>query len=291
MRLFPLNLPPEIWKMTQLRHVQLEAAVNLPDPPSAEIGGENSVIALENLQTLSLIKNFRCIDEVLKRISNLKKLGICYGKEPTDWSYYYLNNLVDLDKLEALKCFFCWKSPPFLKNVKFPELLKKLTFVHGNIPWEDMTIVGSLPNLQVLKLRSHALLGPEWEPNEGEFLQLKFLLLENVDLKYWRADSIHFPKLERLLIQLCIHLEEIPSGIGEITTLESIEVYYCRDSLVSSAKQIQETQKSFGYDDFQVRIERGVFSQPSLMCKVITIMNFVIILEKIIDKLLEAHHK
>ncbi|KAL2515309.1 putative late blight resistance protein-like protein R1B-16 [Forsythia ovata] len=240
--------------MTQLRHVQLEAAVNLRDPPRAEIEGENSVIVLENLQTLSLIKNFRCTDDILKRISNLKKLGIYYGIEPTDWSYYCLNNLVDLDQLEALKCFFYWKSPSFLKNVTFPELLKKLTFVHGNIPWEDMTIVGSLPNLQVLKLKSYAFLGPEWDPNEGEFVQLKFLLLENVNLKHWRADSIHFPKLERLFIKLCKHLEEIPSGIGEITTLQSIEVYYCRDSLVTSAKQIQETQQNFGNDDLQVRI-------------------------------------
>ncbi|KAL2531736.1 putative disease resistance protein RDL6 [Abeliophyllum distichum] len=252
--IIPLDLPPEIWKMTQLRHVQLDATANLPDPPCAEIEGENSVIVLENLQTLSFINNFRCKVEVPKRIPNLKKLGIFYGKEPMDCGCYCLNNLVYLDKLEALKCILYWKSPSFLKNVKFPTLLKKLTLVSGIIPWEDMTIVGSLPNLQVLKLKRYACLGPEWEPNEGEFLQLKFLLLELFSLKYRRADSIHFPKLERLFIKDCRDLEEIPSGIGEITTLQSIEVYNSRDSLVTSAKQIQETQQSFGNDDFQVRI-------------------------------------
>ncbi|KAL2515697.1 putative disease resistance RPP13-like protein 3 [Forsythia ovata] len=250
--LIPLDLPPEIWKMTQLRHVQLDATANLPDPPCAEIEGENSVIVLENLQTLSLINNFRC--KVPKRIPNIKKLGIFYGKEPMVCGCYCLNNLVCLDKLETLKCILHWKSPSFLKNVTFPTLLKKLTLVFGMIPWKDMTIVGSLPNLQVLKLKKHAFLGLEWEPNEGEFLQLKFLLLDFVNLKYWRADSIHFPKLERLFIKNCIDLEEIPSGIGEITTLQSIEVYNCRVSLETSAKKIQETQQSFGNDDLQVRI-------------------------------------
>ncbi|KAL2515707.1 putative late blight resistance protein-like protein R1B-13 [Forsythia ovata] len=240
--------------MTQLRHVQVEAAVNLPDPLNAEIEGENFVIVLENLQTLSLINDFRCTVEVSKRIPNLKKLGIFYRDEPTDWGYHCLNNLVYLAKLEALKCFFHFGSPSFLKNVTFPESLKKLTLIDSNIPWEDMTIIGSLPNLQVLKLKGRAFDGQEWEPNEKEFLQLKFLLLENVYLKYWRADSIHFPKLERLFIKNCRYLEEIPSGIGEITTLQSIEVYYCMNSLETSAKQIQETQQSFGNDDLQLRI-------------------------------------
>ncbi|KAL2515307.1 Disease resistance RPP8-like protein 3 [Forsythia ovata] len=255
-----LDLPPEIWKMTQLRHVQLEAIVNLPDLPCAEIEGENSVIVLENLQTLSFIADFRCTVEVLKRIPNLKKLGIYYGDEPMDWGYYCLNNLVYLDKLEALKCFFYGESPYFLKNVTFPESLKKLTLVNGYIPWEDITIVGSLPNLQVLKLKGYAFDGQEWEPNEGEFLQLKYLLLENINIKYWRASSIHFPKLERLFINSCRYLEEIPSSIGEITTLQHIEVHDCRDSLVTSAKEIQETQQSYGNDDLQIRILGIIYS-------------------------------
>ncbi|KAL2515333.1 Disease resistance RPP8-like protein 3 [Forsythia ovata] len=242
-----LCFPPEIWKLTQLRHVQVEEAVYLPDPPCAEVEGENSVVVLENLQTLSLIYDFRCTVEVYKRIPNLKKLGIYYRQEQKKWGYYCVNNLVCLDKLEALKCSFCFVSPTFLKKVTFPKLLKKLTLVGGYIPWEDITVV-------VLKLKGHAFQGPEWEPNEGEFLQLKFLLLEDVNLKYWRADSIHFPKLEWLLIKGCEYLEEIPSGIGEITTLQSIEVYYCMNSLETSARQIQETQQSFGNDDLQLHI-------------------------------------
>ncbi|KAL2515303.1 putative disease resistance RPP13-like protein 3 [Forsythia ovata] len=250
----PLHLPPEIWKMSKLRHVQLDAAVNLPDPPSAEIDGQNSTIVLESLQTLSLIQNFRCTDEVLKRIPNLKKLGIYYPEEPLDWGYYCLNNLVYLHKLEALKCFFHWPSPSFLKNLNFPASLKKLTFIKGSIPWNDMTIVGSLPNLEVLKLKTYAFSGREWEPNEGEFLQLKFLLLDCIYLEHWRADSIHFPSLQRLVLKGCYDLKEIPCGIGEIPTLQSIELRRCRDSVATSAKEIQMEQLELGNDGLQVQI-------------------------------------
>ncbi|KAL2492519.1 putative late blight resistance proteinR1A-10 [Abeliophyllum distichum] len=117
-----------------------------------------------------------------------------------------------------------------------------------------MTIVGSLPNLQVLKLLWSSFVGLEWEPNEGEFLQLKYLRLREINLENWIANSIHFPSLKCLVIERCENLKEIPCGIGEIPTLESIEVSDCRDSVVTSAKQIQEEQQSLGYDDFRVRI-------------------------------------
>ncbi|KAL2492516.1 putative late blight resistance proteinR1A-10 [Abeliophyllum distichum] len=117
-----------------------------------------------------------------------------------------------------------------------------------------MTIFGSLPNLQVLKLFSKAFIGLEWQPNEREFLQLKYLRLHDIYLENWIANSIHFPTLEHLVIDGCTSLKEIPSGIGEIPTLESIEVSNCSDSVLISAKQIQEEQYGLGNDYLQVRI-------------------------------------
>ncbi|KAL2515236.1 Disease resistance RPP8-like protein 3 [Forsythia ovata] len=242
----------EIWEMRQLRHVNLWGLV-LPDPPSAETEGENSIIVLDNLQTLCNVVNFRCTEEVLQRIPNLKKLGISFDDgDVLDSGYYCLNNLARLLKLESLGLFEL--LPSFLKIITFPISLKKLSFSFCYLSWEDMTIVGSLPNLQVLKLLWSSFVGLEWKPNEGEFLQLKYLLLRQINLENWIANRIHFPILKRLVIERCENLKEIPCGIGEIPTLESIEVSDCRDSVVTSAKQIQEEQKSLGYDDFQVRI-------------------------------------
>ncbi|KAL2490426.1 Disease resistance RPP8-like protein 3 [Abeliophyllum distichum] len=235
----------EIWEMRQLRHVNFSKVV-LPDPPSAETEGKNSIIVLDNLQTLCNVVNFRCTEEVLQRIPNLKKLGISFvDGDELDSGYYCLNNLARLLKLESLGLFE--RLPSFLKIVTFPISLKKLSFTLCYLSWEDMTIVGSLPNLQVLKLLCVSFVGLEWKPNEGEFLQLKYLLLDRIYLENWIANSTHFPSLERLVIESCPNLKEIPFGIGEIPTLESIEVSnFCRDSVVASAKQIQEEKQELG---------------------------------------------
>ncbi|KAL2464837.1 putative disease resistance RPP13-like protein 3 [Abeliophyllum distichum] len=160
----PLYLSLDIWKMQQLRHVLLEYVI-LPDPSSVGTEGDRSVFVLENLQTLSLVMNFRCTEEVIKRIPNIKKLGIHYKDEEMDLKHYCRNNLVHLRKLESLKWINFGYS--FLMNLSFPTSLKKLTLVEGGFSREDISIVGSLPNLQVLKLRSTAFFSQVWITNAG----------------------------------------------------------------------------------------------------------------------------
>ncbi|KAL0356166.1 UNVERIFIED_CONTAM: putative late blight resistance proteinR1B-12 [Sesamum radiatum] len=64
----PLLLPNEIWEMPQLRYLKFRNAL-LPDPTATQ-----GSIILENLHTLSGILNFRCTEEVVERIPNIKKL-------------------------------------------------------------------------------------------------------------------------------------------------------------------------------------------------------------------------
>ncbi|KAL8509524.1 hypothetical protein ACS0TY_016656 [Phlomoides rotata] len=139
------------------------------------------------------------------------------------------------------------------QNLAFPATLKKLTLSGCRFPWQDMTLVGSLPNLEVLKLKRHACDGNEWETTEWEFCQLKLLVIENTDLHHWITESYsHFPRLERLLLHECANLREIPYEIGEIPTLELIEVDSQNSSLVESATSIQEEQRSIGNDLLQI---------------------------------------
>ncbi|XP_022853705.1 putative late blight resistance protein homolog R1B-8 [Olea europaea var. sylvestris] len=255
-----IKLSPEIWKMPHLRHVKLNGYIHLPDPPSSEIKGEeNSIVVLENLQTLSILYNFGWTEEVLKRIPNLKKLAINYDNLGKDWENYYMNNLSRLTKLESLKCRVGYnhKFPYLLRCITFPTSLKKLTLYDMYLYYEDLTILGSMPCLGVLKLKGCNFDCGVWEPNEEEFLELKYLLLHNVDLKSWRADSIHFPSLESLVISVLLRspLDEIPSGFGEISTLQSIELHGCVDSIVESAKKIVEQQLDWGNDAFKLYIK------------------------------------
>ncbi|XP_022851534.1 putative late blight resistance protein homolog R1A-10, partial [Olea europaea var. sylvestris] len=169
------NLQPEIWKMPQLRHVKLKFTASLPDPPISEIKGEeNSIVVLENLQTLSMIRGFSWTEEVLKRIPNLRKLAICYDfATEADWKKYHINNLVHLTKLESFKCRIRYRCSEFLVDLTFPTSLRKLILDGIKFHPSKLPILGSMPNLEVLKLRLSTFLCQEWEPNEGEFLKLK----------------------------------------------------------------------------------------------------------------------
>ncbi|XP_073125295.1 putative late blight resistance protein homolog R1C-3 [Henckelia pumila] len=253
--MMPINLPAEIWEMPQLRHLKREVGVfHLPDPPSTNIeNGRGDIIVLKNLQTLYKIRNFKCTDEVVDRIPNLKKLGITYQRfsRGIGWDYHEVYNLSILHNLESL-IFDSYEN--VLRNLRFPQSLKKLTLERCGVPWEDLTVVGTLPRLEVLDLAHYAAKGREWNPVEGQFLELKSLRIELTDLVEWIADSSHFPSLEKLELRCLRCLQEIPEGIGEIPTLRSISLALCRDSAYSSAKKIQEEQQDLGNYDLLVQV-------------------------------------
>ncbi|KAL0318544.1 UNVERIFIED_CONTAM: hypothetical protein Sangu_2010600 [Sesamum angustifolium] len=142
--------------------LQILPVVGMGDPLDSTI--------LENLQTLALIYNFRCMTKVLQRIPNLKKLKLSYPRDHVEeWSHYCLYNLARLHKLESL---FLSAENFFLENIVFPTALKKLALSRCGIPWKDMEIIGSLLNLEVLKLYRNAFKGAEWNPVDGQFPRL-----------------------------------------------------------------------------------------------------------------------
>ncbi|KAL0356361.1 UNVERIFIED_CONTAM: putative late blight resistance proteinR1A-10 [Sesamum radiatum] len=207
--------------------------------------------------------NLRCTEEVLRKFPNLKKLGVCYYADSVeDWSAYDLKNLFHLSKLENLKCAFtCPPNETLLPNLSFPQSLKKLTVSGSKLSCKDMSIIGSLPHLEVLKLKRFAFMGEVWEPVEGEFCRLKFLLIEETNLVQWIAENAHFPCLEHLIVRECRDLEAIPSSIGDIATLEMIDIDDCNSSAVVSVELILEEQRDMENNVLQVRVVLGnVFS-------------------------------
>ncbi|XP_057800193.1 putative late blight resistance protein homolog R1A-10 [Salvia miltiorrhiza] len=115
--------PAEIWRMPQLRHIEMTGRFYLPEPLS------DDVVVMENLLVLERITDFKCSEEVVKRIPNIKKLGIEYlgrgGVEQDD--YYCLNNIKRLCKLESLY-IWCWYNfGASLYALTFPQSLRKLT--------------------------------------------------------------------------------------------------------------------------------------------------------------------
>ncbi|KAG8372161.1 hypothetical protein BUALT_Bualt12G0037700 [Buddleja alternifolia] len=174
--------PSEIWQMSQLRHLYLWKLC-LPDPPSVE--EEKSVVVLRNLRTLLRIKNFKCGEDVVNRIPNIKNLRVFYKGPDEGSGRESLINLGRLTKLESFFCTFNSTEMPFLQNITFPHSLRKLTLMRTFLDWEEMsTTIGSLPLLQELILGLNACKGSKWEPVEEQFCSLKFLVIDGCSSQF-----------------------------------------------------------------------------------------------------------
>ncbi|KAL3848633.1 hypothetical protein ACJIZ3_010515 [Penstemon smallii] len=256
-------LPSEVWEMTQLRHIKSKEAGIWYRP---SINDEN--VIQENLQTLSNVQMFGFTEDLLRKFPNLKKLGLFCDVE--------LNRHIRLEflyKLETLKCSSDWSpvTRGFLNCLSFPASLRKLTLRFCRIPCGFLSVVGDLPCLEQLKLQKCDFLGndwmsteidnleqtePEWEPVEGGFYRLRFLLMEDLNLVCWLAESYHFPVLHHLVVRDCSSLEEIPSDFGHISTLALIEVDESSPSVVASAMRILEKQMDYG-EEIKVVVHRN----------------------------------
>nr|GMD82766.1 putative late blight resistance protein homolog R1B-17 [Ipomoea batatas] len=249
-----LHLPSTIWESPQLRHLELGTCY-VVNPPS---------MVKENLQTLSWVGPTHCRTEVYSSFPNMKKLKI-FCKEELEPSHIggssskhiILDKLECLDRLKSLTISVSIGSFVTLpERCMFPLQLKKLRLSGTRVSGWDLKVIGRLKCLKVLKLEN-VFHQEVWRVCEGEFDELKFLLLEDRILKRLEAVQYSFPLLERIDLRLCNCLEEIPSNFGEIFCLKSIDLDRCsRPSIIASAKDIQEQlKKNFGKEDFEIKIQ------------------------------------
>ncbi|EYU24354.1 hypothetical protein MIMGU_mgv1a019328mg [Erythranthe guttata] len=248
-----VNAPSEIWEMRQLRHVDIWE-LHLHDPPPRSGDQQQDDFVLQNLQTLKNVKNFVWSEEACKRVVNVRKLKLEYGIDgKMSNNDYQLYNVSQLHKLESLSCVSYCKDER-LRKLTFPSSLKKLRLEGFMVRYQDLTVIGSLPCLEVLKLLDSSIKEPEWNPVEGEFLRLKFLLLLWSGLVSWNVESSHFPVLEKLVLLHMEELEGIPLDIGEIPTLRLLELKSCNESMIMSAIKIAEEQEDAGNEILQTFI-------------------------------------
>ncbi|XP_019175621.1 PREDICTED: putative late blight resistance protein homolog R1A-3 isoform X2 [Ipomoea nil] len=183
-------------------------------------------------------------------VPNLKELGVYIDNDLPPGAF---DSLVHLRLLERLK-FERRNVEGFYLPTALPQNLKKFTLCNTYLSWEDMDIIGRLPNLEVLKLKEFAFSGPKWEPADDDgFKGLKLLLIARSDLKCWNTTDGHFAVLERLILRFCLDLEELPSEFANLNTLRLIELENCYPILVESAKKIQEEKESYGYEALVIR--------------------------------------
>ncbi|XP_042067917.1 putative late blight resistance protein homolog R1A-10 [Salvia splendens] len=231
------HLPAEIWNMKELNHLQIEGG-RLQNPSSDTI--------LPKLVTLLEVDAQSCTKKVLKKIRNLKKLGIQIELEPDDdnsKSVRCLNRISRLRRLESLKCVVLNPDlppdavPPPAPRSMFPSGLKKLSLSGLGYPWKYMSIIGNLENLEVLKLQCYAFQGPGWETNYRDFRNLKYLVIEDTDLVWWKLTVPSFLKLEHISIKHCYNFEELP--LNTVSSVKMIEVDDCNSVVMKWAEEMK----------------------------------------------------
>ncbi|GMP93063.1 hypothetical protein CsSME_00043047 [Camellia sinensis var. sinensis] len=243
-----VKLPDSLCNMVNLRHLCVSGGGKY------NIEESNSSLSFVNLRTLSWLELNQYDSYCFVNIPNLKKLGLC-GRMLRGKSLMF-PDLHVLKHLQELKLWntgiFTWGAH-ILERTKLPPTLRKLTLKKTCLKWDEMSTLGkSLPKLEGLKLLYRACRGKRWETSDGEFPQLKFLKLRSVEFDQWEVSRNHFPKLQRLVLIQCNGLKKIPYEMGDIPTLQMIEVHWCHPSLANSAKEIKDKQKRMGNNWLQM---------------------------------------
>ncbi|XP_027095986.1 putative late blight resistance protein homolog R1B-17 [Coffea arabica] len=241
------SFPTGVQLLIQLRYLALSGDIDCIPA---------SISHLRDLETL-LVKGLRGTENIMRRLLKLRKLRCVFSELRDDTGklnqFPVLNFLTELESLNVL--YSGRISLPC--EFDFPLNLKKLTLSKFRLPWDCISQIGRLPNLEVLKSLSRAFEGKVWEMKEGEFPKLKFLKLDNLNIAQWNASSDHLPQLQHLILRSCRQLEEIPSAFCESSTLEMIEVQLCTSSVEESVIKLKEELLEMGNEDFKVLIDRS----------------------------------
>ncbi|KAG6392120.1 hypothetical protein SASPL_146330 [Salvia splendens] len=243
----------ELWEMYELIHIKFAEFI---------MKIKKIKFDLKKLQTLYIvwITPKLISSGFFEGIPNIIKLGIYYEDSP--------NIEVDLSHLHKLEILLCESQldkdgSRFLHKLRFPSNLRKLSLLGCVVFRSLLTTLCTLPNLEVLRIMDCPFEREgetaeeeeeEWEVTEGDqFRSRLFLLLQFLNLVRWKANETNFPKLRKLHVLNSNRLEEIPSAIGDISTLQEISIVECGASIVASAQQIIKEQQE-EYDNFDLKL-------------------------------------
>nr|GMD20656.1 putative late blight resistance protein homolog R1B-8 [Ipomoea batatas] len=238
-----LQINGGIWNMEKLRHVHINTSTQLPSPPKR---GKHSRKQTDIL-TLSTISPGSCTGKIFNKTLKLKKLGVRGNLSELleeKQNVCLFNNIQMLERLENLKLHGNSEEVelkvPMLD--KFPKRLRKFTLSGTLFQWSDMTVLGSLEELEVLKLDDNAFSGELWDLNSNViFKGLKYLRIGNTNLVTWTAVvEKSFPVLESLVLKNCISLENMPQDFANVDSLKVVELFDVSERIADFAREICE---------------------------------------------------
>ncbi|XP_027178089.1 putative late blight resistance protein homolog R1A-3 [Coffea eugenioides] len=253
---FGIELPSTIWNIKTLSHLRvlnydgewpmgfIFPVENLEESPD-----------LDHLDTLDLTidPSPQSLQKILRKLPSIRRLKCMERADESREATRNCDDILEFDSLSQLESLHLFRFRGC--GFKFPLNLKKLTLLYNRQPWSEISTIGKLPNLEVLKLLDRCFAGEEWVMKQGEFPKLRVLKLSRLKFRNWTAFSDNFSRLEKLALHRCQKLEKVPSCLGECETLEMIEVEECNESVVDSVKQIQQEQKDMGNEVLKIEID------------------------------------
>lgn len=96
--------------------------------------------------------------------------------------------------------------------------------------------------------------GVSWDREEGQFPKLRILKLVYLNVVKWTGYDDIFPSLDKLVLQKCWKLEELPSCLNYISYLETIKVHSCLPLTASLVREIEEVHRSMGNQNLKILI-------------------------------------
>nr|GMD69646.1 putative late blight resistance protein homolog R1A-4 [Ipomoea batatas] len=217
-------MPMNLWDMPKLKHVHV--------PPFCLHKYDQDFLDnnVETLSTLSL-RGGKETENLMRIFHRLRKLTCRFSRSRGGTNQFPALDF--LERLEALKVIYDGSGRNRC-DLHFPLNLKKLTLSKFGLPWAKISAIQRLWGLEVLKLLNGAFAGEEWDmtsededENCKSFPNLRFLKLDSLDLVRWNAEGHSFPRLQHLVLRNCKKLQEIPSGLADNNTLQTIEVGRC----------------------------------------------------------------
>ncbi|XP_047938552.1 late blight resistance protein R1-A-like [Salvia hispanica] len=255
-----LKIKADILKMTELRHFKTNASATLPKTDTKCNDGEQ-------LQTLCGISPKSCTEIFFDKALNLKKLGI-RGQLAllVDGRNELLRKLANVEKLKLLNDVTGSNSKWKLMDVtgsnskgklfslpqrsdQFPPNMVSLTLSATDLAWDQIKILGSLHNLEELKLKDNAFVGDKWEfsGDDKGLPHLQALHIEGLDFVHWQASSVYFPELRKLELSNCTKLMALPLGLADIVNLKKLQLSNTI-SANASARTIRDAKKGASLD-------------------------------------------
>uniref|UniRef100_A0A2N9H108 NB-ARC domain-containing protein n=1 Tax=Fagus sylvatica TaxID=28930 RepID=A0A2N9H108_FAGSY len=221
-------LPKEIWMLQKLRHLYLGGPTSIPKTDNK---------ALPNLQVLTGI----AINEDTKylfakaRFPNLRKVGLQFLRFEQELEI--LSSLHNLRQLQTLKIYQLFEHPnPYSIHLT----LTKLTLVKADLNPFVFTMLGSLPNLRILKLQGDRLGYTEstLHCSESSFPQLEVFVMAQLQIKNWELGKGAMPSLRRLVIDGC-PIQHLPHKLWCLTALRDVQVLQPSRQLANTLQQLQ----------------------------------------------------